>query len=172
MQLNASGKKSEDDFQTSNAPVPGKYHVMIKSVDESFTTHPNAVVVDFEVLAGTVPGQEGKSLYTYFSTSERAQDNLIKLAMITGLLHPDEEADVRFSDAIGRSLIVEAVEEEYQGKKRVKVGYLRMWSVGHADVNSVPISQDYLIAAKQATSTAQEPQPAGATADDDAWANL
>lgn len=115
---------------------------MIKDVDESFEKY-DSVLVDFEALAGTTPGQVGRTHLEFFSTKEKALPRLQRLALAVGLLKPDEpEKEVQFSDAIGRQLVIEIEENTYEkdGKTHecVRIAFLGMWSSGNKAVADVP----------------------------------
>lgn len=55
--LGAKNVQSEDDIQGNARPLPGRYHVIVKEVDESLEKI-EKIIVEFEVLAGTTPGQD------------------------------------------------------------------------------------------------------------------
>jgi hypothetical protein len=142
--MGAKDVKSEDDISGFQRPLPGRYHVVVKHVDESFKKF-DKVVVDFEVLAGTVPGMEGREITEFFACTEKAVPRLQRLALCLGVLRPGEaERDVEFSDAVGRDLVIEVEENKYTNKttgkevEGVRVGYLGMWSTNNAAVVVVP----------------------------------
>lgn len=142
VQVGRKDVKSEDDLGGSfDYPLPGRYHVVIDDVDESFEKH-DSVLVDFRVLAGNKQDQEGKNFREYFSTKTKALDRLSRFAICVGLLKPGQEADVSFVDAIGKQLIVEVEENEYEKdgekKKNIRISYAGMWSLGNPKVANVP----------------------------------
>lgn len=141
--LGATNVQSEDDIQGNARPLPGRYHVIVKEVDESMEKV-DKIIIEFEVLAGTTPGQEGRVVTEYFAITEKAIPRLQRLAMTLGLLKPGEDdRDVLFSDAIGRDLVVEVEPNEYTNKegkevKTVRVTYLGFWSTSNKAVADVP----------------------------------
>ena len=141
--LGATNVQSEDDIQGNARPLPGRYHAIVKEVDESMEKV-DKIIVEFEVLAGTTPGQEGRVVTEYFAVTEKAIPRLQRLAMTLGLLKPGEDdRNVLFSDAIGRDLVVEVEPNEYTNKegkevKTVRVTYLGFWSTGNKAVADVP----------------------------------
>jgi len=143
VRMNAANVKSEDDISGFQKPLPGRYHVVVKHVDESFEKF-DKVLVDFEVLAGTTPGQEGRELTEFFACTEKAIPRLQRLALCLGLLTPGEpDKDVEFAEAVGRDLVIEIEENNYKDKtgkevNGVRVGYLGMWSTGNKEVADVP----------------------------------
>ena len=143
VRIGANNVKSEDDISGFQRPLPGRYHVVVKHVDESFEKF-DKIVVDFEVLAGTVPDQQGRELPEFFSCTDKAIPRLQRLALCVGLLKPGQpEADVEFTDAVGRDLVIEVEENNYKTKEgkevnSVRVGYLGMWSTANEAVKDVP----------------------------------
>jgi hypothetical protein len=141
--LGAQQIKSEDDISGFQRPLPGRYHVVVKHVDESFEKF-DKVIVDFEILAGTVPNMEGRELNEFFACTDKAIPRLQRLALCLGLLKPGEpDKDVEFADAVGRDLVIEVEENNYKDKagkevNGVRVGYLGMWSTNNAAVADVP----------------------------------
>lgn len=141
--LGATNVQSEDDIQGNARPLPGRYHAIVKEVDESMEKV-DKIIVEFEVLAGTTPGQEGRVVTEYFAVTEKAIPRLQRLAVTLGLLKPGEDdRNVLFSDAIGRDLVIEVEPNEYTNKegkevKTVRVTYLGFWSTGNKAVADVP----------------------------------
>jgi hypothetical protein len=141
--MGAKDVKSEDDISGFQRPLPGRNHVIVKHVDETFEKF-DKVIVDFEVLAGTVPNQEGRELPEFFACTEKAIPRLQRLALCVGLLRPGEpDRDVEFTEAVGRDLVIEVEENNYKDKtgkevNGVRVGYLGMWSTGNEAVADVP----------------------------------
>ena len=143
LNLDTSGVNSADELGTTFC-LPGRYHTVVKAVDESFSKFPEAVIVEFEILAGTVPGQEKKTHREFFSTKGKAIDRIKRFAMVTGLIGPNERKQVNLSDALGHQLVIEIIDEEYQGKTRSKVSYVGMWSPDHKEVADVPKDKAFL----------------------------
>ena len=143
VRIGAQQVKSEDDISGYQKPLPGRYHVVVKHVDESFEKF-DKIVVDFEVLAGTMPGMEGRELSEFFACTDKAISRLQRLALCLGLLTPGEaDKDVEFGDGVGRDLVIEVEENNYtkaDGTKvnSVRVGYLGMWSTANEAVKDVP----------------------------------
>lgn len=151
MILDNTATKKEEDLRVLG-PLPGRYHVMVKDVDETEALSKwESIVMTFEILAGTIPGQEGKTLREFFSVKETAAKRLNLLAMVTGLLSLGEKREVRFSEARGRQLIIEIEEQEYQGKKRARVPWAGLWRLDHPDVKDVPRDAAMTRMASQAT---------------------
>lgn len=142
MRLNSSGVNNENDVVGFRPPAPGRYHVVVKSVDESFEKI-EAVIVEFEVLSGTVPGQ--KTLVhreAMFLQNHEPTSQILRFALVTGLLQAGTEADVDFQHAVGRQLVigVDKRKSKKDDKEYTNIsGYgLDMWSLNNPEVADVP----------------------------------
>jgi hypothetical protein len=148
--------QSEDDAaKRSIPPAPGRYHAVITNVDESLEKV-DKVIVTFQVIAGNKEGQEGLEIAEFFPVKGKVINRLQRLALVTGLLKPDEEErEVEFSAAVGNDLIIEVEENEYekdgQTKKNMRISYAGMWSVGNKEVKDVPMGR------KEAAANKEEP---------------
>lgn len=166
--VNVSGVKSIDELTGINEPKDGRYHVVVQSVDDSLQKHTEAIVMEFQVLKGTMPGQEGKVHKEFFSTKDAAADRLSRAAIALGLIKPgDPEMEIQFSQAIGRQVIIEVKESEYQGKKYMRMTFMGIWPIGHKEVNDVPLDREAL---KVAAANVAAPIPGGPEADP--WGKL
>jgi len=172
MRMGAEGINSPDDLQR-RGPAPGRYHVMILDADES-GARGNAVIVDFEVLAGTIPGQEGKTFQEWFSLSPKAMPRLQRLALVAQLLAPGApEQEVEFEAAVGRELVVELEENSYttrNGDKRTstRISWMGLWAPDHPDVADVPRGKAIMPAGESDGGS----QAGGASAGDGGWGDL
>lgn len=190
VRMGAKTVQSEDDIQGNARPLPGRYHAIVKHADDSFEKF-DKVIVEFQVLAGTTPGQEDRCISEFFATTEKAMPRLQRLALCTGLLNPgEEEKDISFSEAEGRQLVIEVEENRYEkddgngGKKTVegvRVGFLGMWSLNNKAVEDVPKNQEAIKLLAEASGGSNPPREtatAGATTataastSGDKWADL
>jgi hypothetical protein len=131
MRLDGSEYQSTDDLKGSgNRPAPGRYHVAINSCEEgeSSQKHTPGVNVEVVVLAGTVPGQEGKTVEKFMAAiggddkkTKTCQKALFSLAHACGLIQFGESKDVDFSGCAGRECICEVVSSPYVTKDGRKV---------------------------------------------------
>ena len=162
VRMGAQAVKSEDDISGFQKPLPGRYHVVVKDVDESFEKF-DKIGVEFEVLAGTVPDQAGRTLSEFFSCTEKSVPRLQRLALCVGLLQPGEaDKDVEFTEAIGHQLVIEVEDGEYEKeengqkvkKKKTALSYLGMWRLGNAAVADVPKAADVMGRETKAAATA------------------
>lgn len=186
--LNSGNVKSESEIRGAMPPLPGRYHVVVVRVDESFE-HSENIIFEFRVLAGTMPGQEQCIVAGFFKPDENGLPKLTRLALALGLLRPGEQKDVDFADAIGRQLII-GVEEftSKKGNKGASIANFGMdtWSLANPEVADVPrdlqmlqfaqaLAQREQPAAPQAAPV-QQPQAAVqqpvVAAPDDPWGNV
>ena len=96
-------------FGQGDLPAVGKYHVVILKA-----TEPDAAgqcLVDFQVLAGTTPGQEAKIITDrYFPFKEKAAERLKHLWYITNvatLAQINNGDDIPMSALEGRQLLID-----------------------------------------------------------------
>jgi hypothetical protein len=129
-----------------DGPESGRYHVAISAIRENGGNR-GEMIVDYEVLAGTTPGQEGRVHRDYFAVTIKAMSRIHQLAMAVGMITAEQiktlmEANTPPSYdfegfAVGRQIMVELTEDEYQGKKRVKCGF-GIYSVNDSRVAKWP----------------------------------
>lgn len=150
---------------------PGIYHVIVKDVDEDSdeAREKQQIRIEFEILAGTVPGQAGKSRRDYFSTKGRGLERVKALAMTLGLIRPGERKAVSFKDAVGRQIILQWDTHEYQGKKSLQVPWAGFWSLDDPAQAEIPRDKDMIAVAAGKAPPATK---AAAAATKDAWADV
>ena len=131
-----------------NFPAPGKYHVEVTQVDPDTTSSGGKpqMKVEYEILAGDVEGQEGKTQYDYYAKTPKAFPRALQFAIAAGLTTKEELSAAKtagtapripFGMAIGRQLCVEIVEEEYEGKTRNKVQF-GLWHLNDPEAKDIP----------------------------------
>jgi hypothetical protein len=143
-------------------PEPGRYHVQVTGVDEEAETRSGKpqMTVDFEILAGTPKGQEGRTHREYFvqSEAEGAVNRVLIFALATKLItyeelkqHKERGSNpvIDFSRAVDRQLCLEIEHEEYEGKKRARCGY-RMFAVDSPRSKGIPLNKGMLVRAGDA----------------------
>jgi hypothetical protein len=172
MELDLTDIGSEDDLKGQNAPLAGRYHVVVHEIDDTFERY-DKLIVTFKVLAGTTPEQEGKTHREFFSMSEKAMVRVKKLCLVTGVIKPGVKAEVDFRDLIGRQLVIELVDHEYEDrdgnkKETVQIAFLGMWSLSHADASDVPKDTEAIAAMKSGATTSTTTS----NTKDDRWADL
>ena len=122
---------SKYDPDQFDSPAPGRYHVAVVKVDEDGGTD-GSMIVDFEVLAGTVPGQEGKSQREYFQKTKAAMGRIHGLAVALGMVTKEQLMQAKatganllyeFENQVGKQLHLDLQESTYNGKTRVKADF-------------------------------------------------
>lgn len=172
VELGAENVKNEDDIQGNARPLPGLYHVVVKDVDETFHKH-EKVIIDFEVLAGTTPDQEGRVITEFFAITEKALPRLQRLAIVLRVLKPGEPPrSVEFGDTCGRFLVIEVEENKYEKDGKtivgVRISFMGFWSMANKAVADVPKNEE----AMKLDSGGQGESPPSATTGDDPYADL
>lgn len=128
---------------------PGTYHLVVLEADDSFGKF-DAITIECEVLAGTVPGQEGKKLTGFFNNGKPsdkdggkfARKRQARIAMVLGLLTPaalGQKVTVDFALAAGRQFVATVKERDgKEGKKFAEIEGLNFWSVTDPATADVP----------------------------------
>lgn len=167
-----------DNLEGFESVAPGTYHVEVTAVEEDAVSKSGSpqMVVDYEVLAGTVGGQEGKTHKDYYSRSEKALKRALMFAIATGLTSQEElkaaqqagkSPVIDFTKAVGRQLVVEIEEETDQnGKARPKVAW-GIWATNSPKAKGVPLNQGRLaeLAEGKPSEKADESSPFGSVDD-------
>ena len=128
--------------------MPGKYHVQVKDVEFN---DKQEMVVQYEVMAGTCPGQEGKTFRDWFYPSPAARSRAFQFAVASGITTQEELEELkrqrrsfnRWKDAVGQHLKVELFEEEYNGEMKTKCGF-GIWHLNNPKAKDVPINKGVL----------------------------
>jgi len=101
--------KDENEVNAPEYVMEGIYHVVVSKVDPTGKNFPGAVFFTFEILAGNVPGQEGKEIRWPFwpvpadaknveAAKKRWQKNALRLMLALGLRQPGEFPKVTFNE--------------------------------------------------------------------------
>jgi len=123
--------KSLDEVGGKDKPLGGFYHVAITHWDETFTEK-DQIVVDFQVLAGTTPKQEGKVHREYISmkkangsdNSENFEATTRRLLVACGIIGLNDAIDRDVTNEVkGRQCIIEIGEREYEKDGQKKKAY-------------------------------------------------
>lgn len=98
-----------EKFGSGNMPALGKYHVIVIKSEEPDAK--GTCLVEYQVLAGTTPKQEGKTIQDrYFPFNEKAADRLNHLWYITKtatLAQIQAGEDIPMSSVLGKQLLIE-----------------------------------------------------------------
>lgn len=160
MLLDAKTAQSEDDFGGNARPLPGRYHAAINHAEEKSSKKKGTPGLDLEfVVVADGLASDGKSqtvgqakrtipLFLSYvggddSKTQTCINRVTRLALCVGVLSPGEAKEPDWQDAIGRELVIEIEEQEYQDqqgndKKGSQVSFLGFWSLGNAQVANVP----------------------------------
>jgi len=151
MKASAKNVQSESDMKGKPIPADGFHHVTIIHVNDSRVKKDGSVfpytVVEFEVLAGSVPGQEDKTVSQFYALGQNGEETaeycekVSRLCLAAGILKPGEEKDVDLSDLENAQVVIKS--QSYEKKdKTIGCGLadygLGVWGVGHPEVASVP----------------------------------
>lgn len=143
-ELDATDVTSEKDLEGFDSVLPGRYHVMVEDVDDSFSKS-ESLILSFNVLAGTVPGQETKTHKEWVGVAGKAVKRAIKFAVAVNLMKPSDlgkKVNINWQEAIGRQLVIDLGEHEYEGKKRSQIEFLGFHAIGSDGATGVPLSGD------------------------------
>lgn len=187
--LNASSCKSASDVKGGYDPIEnGMYHVWITDAGEKSGI--TADEISFQIITGTVDGQEGKVLKETFWRDKADEDEFgeghLRLALATYMINGGEDRDISFGDYYrackNRQCIIKVGKRPDKNDKSkhydcIADRGMAIWGVNDPEVAHVPKHQGYLqqggyiqqqaapVAAQpvgQAPSTTAAPAPAPA----------
>ena len=136
----------------ADPPIAGNYHVSIASVDEEGGNN-GEMIVDFEVLAGSTKGMEGRNHRAYYSQTTAFAQYFHRLAVIAGLITAEDLAkkidakeaiEYDFTKTVGRQAMITIHEDEYNGKKNLKMSPFHIWSVEDPTCQTWPKNEKLL----------------------------
>ena len=119
-----------------DAVAPGKAQAIFTKFNEYAHAKSGSHTAEFEIVAHDDKEQNGKTPVEFFSSKAGAAFRLKTLAIAVGLATAEEcekakeegrAVSMEFNDAIGRQLFITLSEEEYQGRKSVKIGPRAMY---------------------------------------------
>lgn len=155
VQLHGDDFGDPSELEGFSQNKPGRYHATIAGFDDSLTVEADKVIVNFTLLAGTTPGEENKNYREYFGiATDKARKRLWRLAKVCGIIGDDHIAakqniELTAQHFMGRQLVIELVEDEYQGKKRAKMDYFGMYALTDPATSAVPRNQAALNVLRQ-----------------------
>lgn len=175
VEVDFDGINNEEDIQGFSPVKEGQYHLVVIEADDSLSKF-DAIVFKFEVLAGTVPGQEGKTFNTLFNMPSGSHKDggrfckqmLARLIDTLGIAAFDaikgKRSQVDFGLSVGRQLIANVVvEPDSKGKKWSKIDSMNFWKVTDPATAECPKDANALALLGVAIA-APSGQPAPATA--------
>jgi len=152
-----------DDIDTDNldgydSVAEGRYHFSVAGVEFN---ERGTLVLDCEVLAGTVPGQEGKVHREYFNAPNEnskpgVKKRFLQLALATGIVTKDQLDQIKQSGQpfspdwnlmVGRQFCGEVTIEEYVAndgttKSSAKLGF-NIWSLQSPKAQGIPLASTF-----------------------------
>lgn len=146
----------------------GSYHLQVVAVDPEGGKK-GAMVVDFEVLGGTTPNQEGKVHQERFGTDLKKiiQKKRAAFAIATGIITMEmakqakaEKRDLEpnWEDAVGKQVCMNIVESE--DGKYTNMNWDEIWHPADKKANHVPLNPGMI---KRAGITLPADRPIGGT---------
>lgn len=190
VQLGAPQNFDQSKEELHNAPKGGgTYHLAVNNAEQVTSGKKGTPgwKMTFEVLAGTIPGQEGKKFDETFWVTDGTVARMNVFIGATGAIPAGQSADdtIAMPAAVGRQFIGATEEEKYKtdaGKEGVKtkLTYDGMWPIGHKDVANIPVNQDAIrLLQGQAVANAavgqavqQQQQQAQQAGGNDGWGGL
>lgn len=189
-ELDFSEFGSEEDLRGFDYPAAGTYHLAITGVDDA-PVGVDAIKVTFEILAGTVDNQAGKSFTeTFWMPSESSKDGgkfakkrLARFGIASGVIDPaalGRRVQIDWQDACGRQIVAKLNNYARDGKdgkhyKGAEINGLDIWSVAAPEVDAIPKDTEALAMAAPTAVAAGKPgtgHPAAAAAKPDPYGNL
>ena len=162
--LQKANHKSLDEVGGRERPLGSFYHVAIHHWDETMQKK-DEIVIDYQILAGTTPGQEGKIQREYVSmkkfngddNTENFGNTIRRILFSAGVIGPNDAVDRDVTEEVkGRQLVIEIEEREYDekkdgvatGKKKKASGVGNfgnaVFPIGDPAVAHVPLNQNAL----------------------------
>jgi len=132
---------------------PGTYHMVVTKIDpeplKKSGERIDALCIHVGVVAGTDQRCVGNNYEVYLNNPSHANKDggeflrriQTRFFFVTKLVAEDQldkEVEIDLDDAIGRQFIAKFSEEEYQGKKQVKLSGVDMWHVDDPYVKDIP----------------------------------
>lgn len=121
--LDFSDTQTEADLDGYSPLKDGTYHLVVLECDDSFTKFHDSIMLECEVLTGTVAGQTGKKVKTFFNNPSPnhkdggrfCRQRQGRLAMVLGLIDSSafgKQVSVDFTKAAGRQLMATVKSEQ------------------------------------------------------------
>ncbi|HWL09856.1 MAG TPA: hypothetical protein VNQ76_15730 [Planctomicrobium sp.] len=110
-------------------PVAGLCHAVVTNVMENGDGKSSDMIIEFEVVAHSVPMQEGTIHREYCPKKMKMMWLIHRLAVAIGLITVEQQKEHQkngtapeydFESCIGRHVMIGLQDEEYEGKVRVK----------------------------------------------------
>jgi len=153
------------DMEGDGTPPPGKYHARVEEV-RHVSDQTSFLKFRLTLLAGTDPNGVGCVFSERFYLSDKAKKRLAILGHRLQLIADNDlggRVNIDWAQAIGKQLIVQVVEEEYDSKngkaKSAKLAYAGFWGLDDERVKDVPRDQAAVRQAASPARNASKPPP-------------
>ncbi len=145
-----------ENLDTFAKPLPGKYHILGQKVelekkwDEEKHVEKKTIVFDFEILAGNVANQEGRTSREYISLTGGSMKRAVLFALAAGLVTLEQlqaakaanvNPKINWKEAEGAQLCVEI--EQEAGKKYPRITFGGFWHVNDEAAKDIPKNAGY-----------------------------
>lgn len=169
MRMNTQGKENYEDFQGNKPPIPGRYHLTVVDVDPTFEKG-NFLGVTVGVVTGDHPDEKGRQLRERFWLTDdgEATDAICRLAMVLDLIGGDEEKEVNWHDAVGKSFVGAVSKRKGKDDKEytnIDAYGLATWKIDHPDVEDVAVDRAFIADAQNKPSGGAQ----GGSTGSDGW---
>lgn len=153
----------------------GRHHCIVDSCELITNDKGTQIVAELQCLASDSPEAASKTHREYFGLTGKAAGRLLTFYCAIDLYSREQwqadkaagvSPDIDESKAVGRQLMVELQDEEYEGKKKAKAGF-RFHHVNAKEVASWPKDQASLLMLGGASNG--DRQPVAASASGDQW---
>ncbi len=133
---------------------PGSYHLLVTFLDEEGGVK-GETVVDFEILRGTTPNQEGKVQREYFSKDQKPlpRRKFLALAIACGLI-TKEQLDahkangtnplIDFNQCVNKQCCANFEANEYEGKVSTRLKFDEIFYPSDKRANHIPLNMGML----------------------------
>lgn len=173
--LDFSDMQTEADLDGYSPLKDGTYHMVVLECDDSFTKFADSIMLECEVLTGTVAGQTGKKVKTFFNNPSPShkdggrfcRQRQGRLAMVLGLIDSSafgKQVSVDFTRAAGRQLMATVKSEQKSdgGKSYPSIDGMAFGALTDPAYAEIPKDADALRMAGVAVSNTKpaQPQPA------------
>jgi hypothetical protein len=148
-----------DELEGDGSPPPGKYHARIEDC-QRVSDKTSYLKLRLSLLAGTNPAGVGCVFSERFYLSDAAKKRLAILAHRLKLVADNDfgsRVNIDWAKVIGKQLVVQVIEEEFETKKGekakgAKLAFGGFWDLGDERVKDVPRDE---AAQRQATQQRQ-----------------
>lgn len=146
--FDTSNFREEEELTRGCGPIPdGLYHAVVHSVEQDPSGQNPAIKLTFMVLAGTILNQTYRRLCERLFLTQKGKQRVLLFANRLGLLGKPElgQPNVRknWGEAVGKQVIVEVANREYQNKDGSKkmvsnLAFAGIWKLDDPKVAQVP----------------------------------